>query len=102
MESLLRTQVSEFLLKDALKIGEIEHPCEGVHKGTSAGSMEQSALSVCAVCGFCFTVSERSRAGAVCKVLYNGKPDRAGDDPLVCESMQQKPIRIYDEKDHFI
>ncbi len=104
MESLLRTQVSEFLLKDALKIRGDRATCEGVHKGTSAGSMEQSALSVCAVCGFCFyTVSESSRAGAVCKVLYNGKPDRAGDDPLVWkESMRQKPIRIYDEKDHFI
>ncbi len=66
MESLLRTQVSEFLLKDALKIGEIEQLVKECTKELSAGSMEQGMFSVCAVCGFCFfTVSEGSRAGAV-------------------------------------
>ena len=60
-------------------------------------------FSVCAVCGFCFyTVSESSRPEQFAKVLYNGNRIEPEMIRSFEESMQQKPIRIYDEKDHFI
>ena len=77
--------------------------CAGVCEGTSAGSMEQGMLSVCEVCGFCFLQYQKAVVPEqFAKVLYNGNRIEPEMIRSFEESMQQKPIRIYDEKDHFI
>ena len=103
MESLLRTQVSEFLLKDALKIGEIEQLVKECTK-----ELPPEAWSIA---HFPFVRSVDSvflqyQKGVVpeqfSKVLYNGNRIEPEMIRSFEASMQQKPIRIYDEKDHFI
>ena len=90
MESLLRTQVSEFLLKDALKIGEI-------------GQLVQACFPFVRSVDSVFLQYQK---GVVpeqfSKVLYNGNRIEPEMIRSFEASMQQKPIRIYDEKDHFI
>ena len=102
MESLLRTQVSEFLLKDALKIGEIEQLVKECTKELPPEAWSRACFPLCGLWILFFTVSEGSRAGAVSKVLYNGNRIEPEMIRSFEASMQQKPIRIYDEKDHFI
>ena len=86
MEALLRTQVSEFSLQDALKIGENAACFPFVRSVDSVFLQYQKT-----------TVAEQ-----FAKVLYNGNRI---EPEMICAfdpSMQQNPIRIYDEKDHFI
>lgn len=65
MESLLRTQVSEFLLKDALKIGEIEQLVKECTKELPPEAWSRAHFPFVRSVDSVFTVSEGSRAGAV-------------------------------------
>ncbi len=103
MEQLLRTRVSEFSLSDAKKIGEIEelvHECtEGVPPQEWNAGMFPFVSPVDAV------FSQYSKAivpDLYAKPLYNGnriEPEMLLDFQT---SMTEAPIRIYDEKEHFI
>ena len=91
MESLLRTRVSEFRVEDALKLEQIEalvkkEDFSFVHAVDSVFLDYQKAV-----------VSEQFD-----RVLYNGnriEPEMILNEK---ESLTEKPVRIYDEKDHFI
>ena len=103
MESLLRTQVSEFLLKDALKIGEIEQLVKECTKELPPEAWSRAHFPFVRSVDSVFLQYQK---GVVpeqfSKVLYNGNRI---EPEMICSfeaSMQQKPIRIYDEKDHFI
>ena len=103
MEQLLRTRVSEFSLSDAKKIGEIE---ELVHEYTEGiPSQEWNAAMFPFVSPVDAVFSQYSKAivpDLYAKPLYNGnriEPEMLLDFQT---SMTEEPIRIYDEKDHFI
>ena len=91
MESLLRTRVSEFRVEDALKLEQIEalvkkEDFSFVHAVDSVFLDYQKAV-----------VSEQFD-----RVLYNGnriEPEMILNEK---ESLTEKTVRIYDEKDHFI
>ena len=103
MEQLLRTRVSEFSLSDAKKIGEIE---ELVHEYTEGiPSQEWNAAMFPFVSPVDAVFSQYSKAivpDLYAKPLYNGnriEPEMLLDFQT---SMTEEPIRIYDEKEHFI
>ena len=103
MESLLRTRVSEFMLEDALKLEQIEalvhERTEGILPETWNKSMFPFVRSVDSV----FLQYEKAKVPAeFAKVLYNGnriEPEMISDYKT---AMEVNPLRIYDEKDHFI
>lgn len=103
MESLLRTQVSEFLLKDALKIGEIEQLVKECAKELPPEAWSRAHFPFVRSVDSVFLQYQK---GVVpeqfSKVLYNGNRIEPEMIRSFEASMQQKPIRIYDEKDHFI
>ena len=103
MESLLRTQVSEFLLKDALKIGEIEQLVKECTKELPPEAWSRAHFPFVRSVDSVFLQYQK---GVVpeqfSKVLYNGNRIEPEMIRSFEASMQQKPIRIYDEKDHFI
>ena len=103
MESLLRTQVSEFLLKDALKIGEIEQLVKECTKELPPEAWGRAHFPFVRSVDSVFLQYQK---GVVpeqfSKVLYNGNRIEPEMIRSFEASMQQKPIRIYDEKDHFI
>ncbi len=103
MEQLLRTRVSEFSLSDAKKIGEIE---ELVHEYTEGvPPQEWNAAMFPFVSPVDAVFSQYSKAivpDLYAKPLYNGnriEPEMLLDFQT---SMTEEPIRIYDEKEHFI
>ena len=103
MEQLLRTRVSEFPLSDAKKIGEIE---ELVHEYTGeVPPQEWNAAMFPFVSPVDAVFSQYSKAivpDLYAKPLYNGnriEPEMLLDFQT---SMTEEPIRIYDEKEHFI
>ncbi len=103
MEQLLRTRVSEFSLSDAKKIGEIE---ELVHEYTGGvPPQEWNAAMFPFVSPVDAVFSQYSKAivpDLYAKPLYNGnriEPEMLLDFQT---SMTEEPIRIYDEKEHFI
>jgi len=103
MEALLRTQVSEFFLQDALKIGEIEQLVKECTKDIPPEEWNAACFPfVRSVDSVFLQYQKATVAEQFAKALYNGnriEPEMIlRSDP----SMQQKPIRIYDEKDHFI
>ena len=103
MESLLRTQVSEFLLKDALKIGEIGQLVKECTKELPPEAWSRAHFPFVRSVDSVFLQYQK---GVVpeqfSKVLYNGNRIEPEMIRSFEASMQQKPIRIYDEKDHFI
>ena len=103
MESLLRTQVSEFLLKDALKIREIGQLVQECAKELPPEAWSRACFPFVRSVDSVFLQYQK---GVVpeqfSKVLYNGNRIEPEMIRSFEASMQQKPIRIYDEKDHFI
>ena len=103
MESLLRTQVSEFLLKDALKIREIGQLVQECAKELPPEAWSRAHFPFVRSVDSVFLQYQK---GVVpeqfAKVLYNGNRIEPEMIRSFEASMQQKPIRIYDEKDHFI
>ena len=103
MESLLRTQVSEFLLKDALKIGEIEQLVKECAKELPPEAWSRACFPFVRSVDSVFLQYQKAVVPEqFSKVLYNGNWIEPEMIRSFEESMQQKPIRIYDEKDHFI
>mgnify|MGYP001037025663 FL=1 len=103
MESLLRTQVSEFLLKDALKIGEIGQLVQECAKELPPEAWSRACFPFVRSVDSVFTQYQKAVVPEqFAKVLYNGNRIEPEMIRSFEESMQQKPIRIYDEKDHFI
>jgi len=103
MESLLRTQVSEFLLKDALKIGEIGQLVQECAKEFPPEAWNRACFPFVRSVDSVFTQYQKAVVPEqFAKVLYNGNRIEPEMIRSFEESMQQKPIRIYDEKDHFI
>ena len=103
MESLLRTQVSEFLLKDALKIGEIEQLVQECAKELPPEAWSRACFPFVRSVDSVFTQYQKVVVPEqFAKVLYNGNRIEPEMIRSFEASMQQKPIRIYDEKDHFI
>lgn len=103
MESLLRTRVSEFALEDALKLGQIEELVHTVTEGVTPEQWDKSLFPFVRSVDSVFLQYPKAVVLAQFeKVLYNGnriEPEMISDyEP----SMEQKPVRIYDEKDHFI
>ncbi len=103
MEALLRTQVSEFFLQDALKIGEIEQLVKECTKDIPAEEWNAACFPfVRSVDSVFLQYQKATVAEQFAKVLYNGNRI---EPEMICAfdpSMQQNPTRIYDEKDHFI
>ena len=103
MESLLRTQVSEFLLKDALKIGEIEQLVKECTKELPPEAWSRAHFPFVRSVDSVFLQYQKVVVPEqFAKVLYNGNRIEPEMIRSFEASMQQKPIRIYDEKDHFI
>lgn len=103
MESLLRTQVSEFLLKDALKIGEIGQLVQECAKELPPEAWSRACFPFVRSVDSVFTQYQKAVVPEqFAKVLYNGNRIEPEMIRSFEASMQQKPIRIYDEKDHFI
>ena len=103
MESLLRTQVSEFLLMDALKIGEIEQLVKECTKELPPEAWSRAHFPFVRSVDSVFTQYQKAVVPEqFAKVLYNGNRIEPEMIRSFEASMQQKPIRIYDEKDHFI
>ena len=103
MESLLRTQVSEFLLKDALKIGEIGQLVQECAKELPPEAWSRACFPFVRSVDSVFTQYQKAVVPEqFSKVLYNGNRIEPEMIRSFEASMQQKPIRIYDEKDHFI
>ena len=103
MESLLRTQVSEFLLKDALKIGEIGQLVQECAKELPPEAWSRACFPFVRSVDSVFTQYQKVVVPEqFAKVLYNGNRIEPEMIRSFEASMQQKPIRIYDEKDHFI
>ena len=103
MESLLRTQVSEFLLKDALKIGEIGQLVKECTKELPPEAWSRAHFPFVRSVDSVFTQYQKAVVPEqFAKVLYNGNRIEPEMIRSFEASMQQKPIRIYDEKDHFI
>ena len=91
MEKLLRTRVSEFCVEDALKLDQVEALVK-------AGDFS----FVHAVDSVFFKYPKAVVPGQFDKVLYNGnriEPEMILDYE---NGFAEEPVRIYDEKDHFI
>ena len=103
MESLLRTKVSEFLLADALKLAQIEALVKESTKDVPAELWNAALFPFVRSVDSVFFSYEKAVVDAQFgKVLYNGnriEPEMILD---FGESMKSAPVRIYDEKDHFI
>ncbi len=103
MESLLRTKVSEFLLVDALKLAQIEALVKESTKDVPAELWNAALFPFVRSVDSVFLSYEKAVVDAKFgKVLYNGnriEPEMISD---FGESMKSAPVRIYDEKDHFI
>ena len=103
MESLLRTQVSEVLLKDALKIGEIGQLVQECANELPPEAWSRACFPFVRSVDSVFLQYQKAVVPEqFAKVLYNGNRIEPEMIRSFEESMQQKPIRIYDEKDHFI
>ncbi len=103
MESLLRTKVSEFLLADALKLEQIEALVKESTKDVPVDLCNAAVFPFVRSVDSVFLSYEKAVVDAKFgKVLYNGnriEPEMISD---FGESMKSAPVRIYDEKDHFI
>ena len=91
MEKLLRTRVSEFCVEDALKLEQVETLVK-----TGDFSFVHAVDSVF------FKYPKAVVSGQFDKVLYNGnriEPEMILDYE---NGFAEEPVRIYDEKDHFI
>ena len=90
MESLLRTQVSEFLLKDALKIGEIGQLVQECAKELPPEAWSRACFPFVRSVDSVFTQYQKAVVPEqFAKVLYNGNRIER-DDPLFEASMQVK------------
>ena len=91
MEKLLRTRVSEFCVEDALKLDQVEALVK-------AGDFS----FVHAVDSVFFKYPKAVVPGQFDKVLYNG--NRIEPEMILNyeNGFAEEPVRIYDEKDHFI
>ena len=103
MESLLRTRVSEFALEDALKIGQVEELVHNATDGTDPSMWDRSLFPFVKSVDSVFLEYQKAVVSRqYAKVLYNGNRIEPSMIQAYESSMEQKPIRIYDEKDHFI
>ena len=103
MESLLRTQVSEFKIEQSLKIGQIEQLVkEAAGKNPKDWQSADKLPFVHPIDSVFLQYKKAVVLRQYEKLLYNGnriEPEMIKD---VSESMKAEPIRIYDEKEHFI
>lgn len=90
MESLLRTQVSEFLLKDALKIGEIEQLVKECTKELPPEAWSRAHFPFVRSVDSVFTQYQKAVVPEqFAKVLYNGNRIEPEMIRSFEESMQQ-------------
>lgn len=103
MESLLRVQVAQFLLKDAWKLSEIEALVKQTNsKKQEALTAEKLGKLVLPTDTVFASYPKVHAAKEFEKVLYNGNPLQEAWLEDWKEEYVREKIRVYDTKEHFI
>lgn len=103
MEALLRTKVSQFVLEDALKLGEIEQKVRQLRRETDIElTTEMLAGTVIKTDTVFREYPEVVAKEEFSKMLYNGNAMQEEWLEGWKASYQENPIRIYDVEKHFI
>lgn len=103
MESLLRTKVSEFVLKDALRLSEIEKLVKERTEGIAPADWNTSMFDFVHSVDSVFLQYKKVEVKAEYnKVLYNGNRIEKEMIEGYQIELEKEPIRIYDEKGDFI
>ena len=101
METLLRTRVSEFVLKDALKLVQIEEAVKKQAKELPPKQWTGSTFDFIKPVDSVFLAYEKATVKKEYeKLLYNG--NRLKENFFMEKTMQKSPLRIYDEAGQFI
>lgn len=103
MESLLRVQVAQFLLKDAWKLSEIEALVkQNDYKGQEAVTAEKLGKLLQPVDTVFAAYPKVHAAKTFEKLLYNGNPLQEAWLEDWNEEYTRGKIRVYDTQEHFI
>ena len=103
MESLLRTKVSEFVLKDALRLSEIEKLVKERTEGIAPEDWNTAMFDFVHSVDSVFLQYKKVEVKAEYnKVLYNGNRIEKEMIEGYQIELEKEPIRIYDEKGDFI
>lgn len=101
METLLRTRVSKFVLKDALKLAQIEEAVKKQAKELPPEQWTSSTFDFIKPVDSVFLAYEKATVKKEYeKLLYNG--NRLKKKFFMEKTMQKSPLRIYDEAGQFI
>lgn len=103
MESLLRTKVAQFSLEDALRLSEIEKRVQELRQGTESELTTELLEEIVTRTDAVFEGYPKLLAkNGFEKMLYNGNAMQPEWLEGWKDSLQEKKIRLYDQREHFI